>query len=211
MCKHADSVGRCKICRYLQYTPSKASFPWAWRHPHCHEHLSLLELLCLQVRCPVNINTGEFTKQLRTAAIEGLDAAAGAASASTSSSWGSKLSLFAANHFKLISIGAPALLNTVHFFHGCVSHAPIAAIDVHGGISAVVSQDVSMPCSLRSCQCSQMATAPSRDPSTPYCLLLCLLKLPARSAAFVVPSFPSACNCLMLVTAACWVRASWRL
>lgn len=72
----------------------------------------------LQVRCPVNINTGEFTKQLRTAAIEGLDAAAGAASASTNSSWGSKLSLFAANHFKLISRGAPALLNTVDFFHG---------------------------------------------------------------------------------------------
>lgn len=72
----------------------------------------------LQVRCPVNINTGEFTKQLRTAAIEGLDPGAGAASASTSSSWGSSLSLFAANHFKLISRGAPALLNTVDFFHG---------------------------------------------------------------------------------------------
>lgn len=70
------------------------------------------------VRCPVNINTGEFTKQLRTAVIEGLDAAAGAASASTSSSWGSKLALFAANHFKLISRGAPALLNTVDLFHG---------------------------------------------------------------------------------------------
>lgn len=70
------------------------------------------------MRCPVNINTGEFTKQLRTAAIEGLDPGAGAASASTSSSWGSSLSLFAANNFKLISRGAPALLNTVDFFHG---------------------------------------------------------------------------------------------
>jgi hypothetical protein len=74
--------------------------------------------LFLQVRCPVNINTGEFTKQLRTAAVEGLDAGAGAASGSTSSRWGSQLSLFAANHFKLISRGAPVLLNTVDFFHG---------------------------------------------------------------------------------------------
>jgi hypothetical protein len=80
-----------------------------------------------QVRCPVNINTGDFTKQLRTAAIEGLDAAAGAASASTSSSWGSKLSLFAANHFTLISRGAPTLLNTVDFFHGCV-HLPVVGM-----------------------------------------------------------------------------------
>ena len=72
----------------------------------------------LQVRCPVNINTGEFTKQLRTAAVEGLDRDAGAASASTSSSWGSKLALFGANHFRLISRGAPVLLNTVDFIHG---------------------------------------------------------------------------------------------
>lgn len=68
----------------------------------------------------MNINTGEFTKQLRTAAVEGLDPAAGATSAETSSSWGSRLSLFAANHFTLISRGAPALLNTVDFFHGWV-------------------------------------------------------------------------------------------
>lgn len=73
---------------------------------------------CVQVRCPVNINTGEFTKQLRTMAIEGMDDGAGATSAETSSSWGSRLSLFAANHFTLISRGAPALLNTVDFFHG---------------------------------------------------------------------------------------------
>lgn len=82
-------------------------------------HLPKLPLYhMMQVRCPVNINTGEFTKQLRTAAVEGLDDAAGATSAETSSSWGSKLSLFAANHFTVISRGAPALLNTVDFFHG---------------------------------------------------------------------------------------------
>lgn len=66
----------------------------------------------------MNINTGEFTKQLRTAAVEGLDAGAGAASASTSDSWGSKLALFGANHFKLISRGAPLLLNVVDAVHG---------------------------------------------------------------------------------------------
>eukprot|EP00775_Hariotina_reticulata_P013456 gene13456-13582_t len=70
------------------------------------------------VRCPVNINTGEFTKQLRTAAVDGGDPAAGAASASTSSSWGSKLAMFGARHFKLINNGVPYLLNTVDFFHG---------------------------------------------------------------------------------------------
>eukprot|EP00878_Enallax_costatus_P006622 GHUV01006940.1.p1 GENE.GHUV01006940.1~~GHUV01006940.1.p1 ORF type:complete len:990 (+),score=266.56 GHUV01006940.1:206-3175(+) len=70
------------------------------------------------VRCPVNINTGEFTKQLRTAAVDGLDPAAGAASASTSSRWGSKLAINGANHFKMINNGVPYLLNTVDFFHG---------------------------------------------------------------------------------------------
>jgi ethanolamine utilization microcompartment shell protein EutL len=70
------------------------------------------------VRCPVNINTGEFTKQLRTAAVDGLDAAAGAASASTSSAWGGRLAMFGANHFRAINDGVPLLLNTVDFFHG---------------------------------------------------------------------------------------------
>ncbi|WIA33444.1 hypothetical protein OEZ86_006576 [Tetradesmus obliquus] len=70
------------------------------------------------VRCPVNINTGEFTKQLRTAAVDGQDAAAGAASASTSSAWGSRLAMMAANNFRLINGGVPLLLNTVDFFHG---------------------------------------------------------------------------------------------
>jgi hypothetical protein len=81
--------------------------------PYCHCcHSSL------QVRCPVNINTGEFTKQLRTAAVDGLDAAAGAASASTASPWGGRLAMFGANHFRLINGGVPLLLNTVDFFHG---------------------------------------------------------------------------------------------
>lgn len=89
-----------------------ASMPQPITQCHC------LGCRTLQVRCPVNINTGEFTKQLRTAAIEGLDPTAGAFSGSTSSSWGSKLSLFAANHFTLISRGAPVLLNTLDFIHG---------------------------------------------------------------------------------------------
>ncbi|KAF6261185.1 glycolate dehydrogenase [Scenedesmus sp. NREL 46B-D3] len=70
------------------------------------------------VRCPVNINTGEFTKQLRTAAVDGLDAGAGAASGSTSSAWGGRLAMMGANHFRLINGGVPLLLNTVDFFHG---------------------------------------------------------------------------------------------
>lgn len=66
----------------------------------------------------MNINTGEFTKQLRTLAVDGQDPAAGAASGSTSSSWGSRLAVFGANNFRLINGGVPYLLNTVDFFHG---------------------------------------------------------------------------------------------
>jgi hypothetical protein len=93
---------------------------------------ALLRMCChlvctaLQVRCPVKINTGTFTKQLRTAAIEGGDAGAGAASASTTSGWGSRLAMYGASHFRLISRGAPLLLNTVDAFHGCVSVCVLA-------------------------------------------------------------------------------------
>lgn len=94
------------------------------------------------MRCPVNINTGEFTKQLRTAAIEGVDPTAGASSGSTSSSWGSKLSLFAANHFTLISRGAPVLLNTVDFIHGLLGPRVLEMVSgtLNRGTSNVVPQ-----------------------------------------------------------------------
>eukprot|EP00879_Flechtneria_rotunda_P006313 GHRR01006635.1.p1 GENE.GHRR01006635.1~~GHRR01006635.1.p1 ORF type:complete len:789 (+),score=273.08 GHRR01006635.1:1646-4012(+) len=79
-------------------------------------------------RCPVNINTGEFTKQLRTLAVDGQDPAAGAASAASSSSWGSKLAMFGANHFKAINNGVPFLLNTVDVFHGILGPRPLEVV-----------------------------------------------------------------------------------
>lgn len=83
--------------------------------------------MLLQTRCPVDINTGEFVKQVRAQAVES-QSSIGAASSSPSSPLASRLATYVANHFRMVNYGVPLLLNTVDVFHGILGPKPLEVI-----------------------------------------------------------------------------------